>query len=232
MHNEETAAAFRHQGFASLGRVADDDELDWLRNTFNRVIAEATGLPPAAFDAGTLLLAPSGLYVVANPERHLAGLGETAVAVRLRGIASQLLDCRTDEIQLAWRLFMKPPQAAPTPWHQDAAYYEPPHRGMSIWIALDDLRGETSACLQFVPGSHAGGLRQHRWRDDHFEAQEVDTSAALAVPIGAGAATAHHCLTLHGARSNRSVVTRRAVAAVCHVASAPSGAAGSLEDWK
>ena len=48
--------------------------------------------------------------------------------------------------------------SAPTPWHQDMAYFpaEEPQKNVSFWIALDHV--EQSVCPQFVEGSHKANV--------------------------------------------------------------------------
>jgi ectoine hydroxylase-related dioxygenase (phytanoyl-CoA dioxygenase family) len=103
-----------------------------------------------------------------------------------------------------------------TPWHQDEAYWDPGtrYRSLSIWLPLDPASVE-SGCMQFIPGSHLGAVRQHRHIDNDptvhgLVTDDVDPSQAVACPIPVGGATFHHCRTLHYAGPNTTDRTRRA----------------------
>ena len=67
---------------------------------------------------------------------------------------------------------------APTPWHQDEAYWDQrfDHHAISIWIPLQDV-AEANGCMVFVPGSHHGEVLPHRLiHPDSHGLQLVDDS--------------------------------------------------------
>lgn len=102
-------------------------------------------------------------------------------------------------------------------WHQDNAYWQciPPNL-VSIWIALDDA-DEENGCMNVIPGSHLEGLTSHgRAKSEKGELAallevDVDVDRAVAVPVKAGHAMLHHCMTLHQTNPNRSERDRRAM---------------------
>ena len=102
-------------------------------------------------------------------------------------------------------------------WHQDNAYWQcdPPNL-VSIWIALDDA-DEENGCMNVIPGSHLEGLSSHgRAKSEKGELPALlqvnaDESRAVAVPVDAGYAMVHHCMTLHQTNPNRSPRDRRAM---------------------
>ena len=105
---------------------------------------------------------------------------------------------------------------APTPWHQDEAYWNPnfDHNAISVWVALQDV-DEWNGCMTFVPGSHRAAVRPHRLihPDTHglrLDA-EADPSGAVPCPLSAGGATVHSGRTLHYAGPNHTGQPRRAV---------------------
>ena len=59
--------------------------------------------------------------------------------------------------------FIKEPEStAIAAWHQDATYFGlRPHVHVTAWLALTDATAE-NGCMEFLPGSHAGGQRPHR----------------------------------------------------------------------
>ncbi len=102
-------------------------------------------------------------------------------------------------------------------WHQDNGYWRcQPSNLVSIWMALDDA-DEGNGCMNLIPGSHleeAAAHAQAKTQKGNLPAlleAEVDASQAVPVPIKAGYALVHHCLTLHQTHPNRSTRERRAM---------------------
>ena len=106
----------------------------------------------------------------------------------------------------------------PIPWHQDNSYWRcQPADLVSIWIALDDT-DEENGCMNVIPGSHVSGALEHsraKTGDGNTSAilmtSQVDDSKAVPIPLSAGHAMVHHCLTFHTTRPNYSSRDRRAM---------------------
>ncbi len=102
-------------------------------------------------------------------------------------------------------------------WHQDNAYWQcdPPNL-VSIWIALDDA-DEENGCMNVIPGSYIEGLAAHgRAKSEKGNLPallqvDADVDRAVPVPVEAGSAMVHHCMTLHQTNPNRSSRDRRAM---------------------
>ena len=102
-------------------------------------------------------------------------------------------------------------------WHQDNAYWQcnPPHL-VSIWIALDDA-DEENGCMNVIPGSYLEGLAAHGRAESEkgklpaLLQVDADVDRAVPVPVEAGCAMVHHCMTLHQTNPNRSSRDRRAI---------------------
>jgi ectoine hydroxylase-related dioxygenase (phytanoyl-CoA dioxygenase family) len=109
--------------------------------------------------------------------------------------------------------FIKEPgTAAIAAWHQDATYFGlRPHVHVTAWLALTDATAE-SGCMEFLPGSHAGGQRPHRAgavadsvnRAGQAVVGEVDDARAVHGALRAGEFSLHHTLCLHRSAPNRS----------------------------
>lgn len=101
---------------------------------------------------------------------------------------------------------------APTPWHQDEAYWPnlPDKRALSCWVALDDAEKD-NGCMWYVPGSHVLPLRQHR-QTGKGGALQCDGSEqeGLAAELKAGSCVWHHGRTVHYSRGNTTNRRRRA----------------------
>src|SRR5262245_22522305 len=131
---------------------------------------------------------------------------------RALAIARQLLG---GEIALDFDMMIDkaPHTGAPTPWHQDAAYWleMPDRRAASCWLALDDATVD-NGCMWFVPGSHLQPVRKHR-QPRPGGALECDASEdeGVAVPLLPGSCTFHDGGTLHYSRGNSTAARRRAL---------------------
>ncbi len=107
----------------------------------------------------------------------------------------------------------RPFTKAPTPWHQDAAYWPDMSdtRSCSFWIALDDA-DEENGCMQYIAQSHTSPLRAHtfEYEGGALQTQVSATDEITRGVISAGSAIVHHGYTLHGALGNESNRQRRA----------------------
>ena len=109
--------------------------------------------------------------------------------------------------------FIKEPRsAAIAAWHQDATYFGlRPHVHVTAWLALTDATAE-SGCMEFLPGSHAGGQQLHRAgavadsvnRAGQAVVGDVDDTRAVHGALRAGEFSLHHTLCLHRSAPNRS----------------------------
>ena len=101
---------------------------------------------------------------------------------------------------------------APTPWHQDEAYWVEmaDKRAVSCWVALDDVVKE-NGCMWFVPKSHRQPIRPHV-QTGNGGALQCNATEQEAVPakIKSGSCTFHHGRTIHYARGNSTDRRRRA----------------------
>ena len=109
--------------------------------------------------------------------------------------------------------FIKEPEtAAIAAWHQDATYFGlRPYAHVTAWLALTDATA-TNGCMEFLPGSHAGGQQPHRAgvvaesvnRARQAIVGEVDDRPAVHAPLRPGQFSLHHTLLLHRSQPNAS----------------------------
>jgi ectoine hydroxylase-related dioxygenase (phytanoyl-CoA dioxygenase family) len=210
---------FAEMGFLRLGPLAMPEELAWLREVYDRVVVAARGYTPARLanpppdpeheaDRGSVL-------TIVSPEAMAPELATAGFVANALAAAARLLACAPAEIAHGFRFFLKPGYHGATAWHQDAAYRPPPHEGLSVWMPLDDATPETS-CMHYLAGTHLEpDVRPHRFHERHMVIDHVDASDAVACPIPAGHAIAHHTRTLHYTGPNRTAGPRRAVVVVC-----------------
>lgn len=207
---------FQEQGFLPLGRITTDQELAWLRETYDAILKQKRGYTPDELSTMLGGRTPPALIPLLSPEAVVPALKTTRFLHNARRAITRLLNVEDSRLLNGWRIFCKPAHGGETPWHQDAAYRPPPHHGASVWLPLDAATHESS-CLSYISGSHLGGVRPHHPHDDHLVADSVDSSQAIACPAAAGEAIAHHCCTLHYAGPNTTAQPRRALVIVFQV---------------
>ncbi|MDP9863661.1 MULTISPECIES: phytanoyl-CoA dioxygenase family protein [Streptosporangium] len=211
---------FRRDGFTILPRLADADEVAWLRGVYDRLFARHgnTGTADYYDIAGRKDGAePPRLPQIVHPEKYAPELPESAHFARCRAIASAFLEIPEEELEFYGHAILKPPgYGAPTPWHQDEAYMDPrwARRGLSIWTTLDDATVD-SGCLHYAPGLHRGPVLPHHHidHDDRIRGlmtEEVDETAGVPCPLAPGGAVMHDFRTPHYAGPNRTDQPRRA----------------------
>ncbi|RAV23202.1 phytanoyl-CoA dioxygenase family protein [Paenibacillus contaminans] len=96
------------------------------------------------------------------------------------------------------------------PWHQDS-YYWPlsPHHSVTVWLAFTDV-DEGNGAMKVIPGSHKGGLVQHKIADEasilSFQLEDgtfrEDSAVTLSIP--AGGISLHDDAIIHGSPANPS----------------------------
>lgn len=215
----EELARYRREGYIVTPRLSPDDELRAIRALYDRLFAEKVGLGEGQlFDTlghndgkGAEMSLPQMFTL----SRHAPWLVDSALHQNLLSIARQMLGPRA-ELVAEFAILKPPGRNAPTPWHQDEAFFDfrtPYDECVSAWVALQDAR-EEHGCMVYVPGSHHGALLPHRspGGDSKMHGLEVigaDLSRAVPAPLRPGQASVHHCRTLHGAGPNLTTEARR-----------------------
>jgi ectoine hydroxylase-related dioxygenase (phytanoyl-CoA dioxygenase family) len=133
------------------------------------------------------------------------------------GLARQLLGPEAD-VRIFHAILKPARHGAPTPWHQDEAYWDPAlqYRSLSMWMPLQEATIE-NGCMWFASGSHEWDVLPHQsiGGDRRVHGLElVDPSVVkdkVACPIPAGGLTIHRNRTLHFAGPNATDGPRRAL---------------------
>ena len=210
---------FQHKGFLTLKALIPDEEIEQLRQTYDRLFAEKTGWDRGdQFDLAGTDDGIAALPQLLGPSRYAPELRETHYVRNARTIARQLLGPEMIEKHGEHMIFKPAQRGAATPWHQDQAYHDPmtSQMGVNFWLSLDDATID-SGCLHFVPGSDKFDVLPHHpiANDPRIHGLEVDEperwdKQAVACPIPAGGATLHASYMLHSAKANSSNRPRRA----------------------
>jgi ectoine hydroxylase-related dioxygenase (phytanoyl-CoA dioxygenase family) len=207
----EEVAFFSENGYLVVERLTTDEELAWLTEIYEHIFApEHAGEVGAPVDRTNSPgeEGPAYLSQAFLPEVRFPDVLQTTFAHNARRYAAALLDVDIEELSCWGHMIRKLPGAREAPWHQDEAYWDPElsYVALGCWLPMHDVTEEMGA-MQFIPGSHRGGVRNHTHVDDDAAlhillADDVDTSQAAVCPLPAGGATFHHSRTLHHTAPN------------------------------
>ena len=210
---------FRSAGYVTTPHLAPEEELRAIRALYDRLFDQRIGLGEGQlFDTlghNDGQSAEMRLPQMFTLSRHAPWLVDSALHRNLLAIARQILGPHA-ELVAEFAILKPPGRNAPTPWHQDEAFFDfrtPYDECISAWVALQDARAE-HGCMLYVPGSNNGPLLPHRspggdGRMHGLEVMGADLAAAVPAPLQAGQASIHHCRTLHGAGENTTREARR-----------------------
>ena len=212
-----TIAAFHRDGFTVLQQVTTVADLDRISRIMARLYRRYNTLlrERRAWDLGIAADGAAPEILEINQTIALAPeLESTPTFQACRAIAEQLLG-RAVEYRFDHSIYKPAFNGRATAWHQDEAYTLDPRLVTAhFWVPMHDVSVERG-CMQFIPGSHRGDVRPHHrlqhLRHAHaLEADDVDTSRAVACPLRAGDVTVHMPRTLHYTGPNQTAMPRLA----------------------
>lgn len=221
---DEQKDFFAEQGYLQLDALTDQEDVAAIRDIYDKLFSEQAGRDEGnEFDlAGTDEDGKSAsLPQILDPGAYAPELYETKLFEQAEKLLKDLFGAESTR-RFCHAIFKPAGHGAPTPWHQDAAYWSGnqayPH-SVSIWVPLQDV-DEDNGCMQFVPGSHREE-KVHRHQSinndprihglELHESEMYRTEDAVACPLRAGGCTVHGGYTLHYAGPNSSDVPRRAL---------------------
>jgi ectoine hydroxylase-related dioxygenase (phytanoyl-CoA dioxygenase family) len=215
---QEQIEFYHREGYLVLQSITTPEELVRLRKIYDHLFETRAGRETGnQFDLGGTDEEgkEAKLPQILGPSRYAPELREGLFFANANSISKQLLgpECNFG----GDHAILKPARiGAPTPWHQDEAYWGPDYNynSFSLWFPLQPATME-NGCMWFVPKSHQLEIFPHHSinhdpRVHGLEVEGADTSTAVACPIPAGGCTIHHNRTLHYAGPNVSDIPRRA----------------------
>ena len=215
--DDDQIALYEENGFLSIDRITEPEEIEELKMIYDRLFEEETTQDERKELGNIDDEGRETLPQVLAPHTIEPALTETQLHVNAVHIAKQLIG--EDAEFNGDHAILKPAQyGAPTPWHQDEAYWDPAARyhRLSIWVPFGDATVE-NGCMQFVPGSHEYEVLPHHEIEGEGVALElddieeyVDKDEVVACEIPAGGATIHDSKTFHYTAPNQTDEPRRA----------------------
>lgn len=210
---------FWEQGFTRIDRITTDEEIEWLCKLYDVMMTGEIENTFLIRDVMVDVEQPRANRVsqIITPELAIPALKETLFWRNSRKIAAEILEAKPDELNGWGHMVRKAPHDDEVlAWHQDEGFWDPhfDYRALAVWMALDPAT-EESGCMSFLPGSHKNGIRDHALgagdpATSYLEIHDVDESTAQLQPVPVGAASIHHCRTMHKSGPNVSDHVRRA----------------------
>jgi ectoine hydroxylase-related dioxygenase (phytanoyl-CoA dioxygenase family) len=213
---------FARRGYLAIPRLTTDEDVAVLRQAYDRIFSERRGRERGdQFDlAGTDEEgAREALPQILNPAKYAPEMNDSLLLRNGAHVARQLLGPDAT-CEIAHAIFKPAGFGAETPWHQDAAYWNPEYQylAISIWVPLQPAT-EENGCMEFIPGSHTLDVLRHRSinNDPRIHGLELHPEGAVHLrdavrcPLPAGGATFHGPYMLHHTGPNRSQIPRRAL---------------------
>jgi Phytanoyl-CoA dioxygenase (PhyH) len=216
----EQVRFFEEEGYLSVPSVSTAEEIRWLIGVYDQMFAERVGYKEGYFVdfAGDETTGQINIPQILGPVAYRPELRETLIWRSCEAMAKQLLG-PSATFQFDHAMLKPAGGGAPTPWHQDQAFYPQGTRYQTItfWVPLQEV-GPQTGCLKYVARSHRGPLFEHRPLSGNpavhgLEALGVEEGDRVRhCPLPAGGCVVHHRLTLHGADRNVTPTPRRAYA--------------------
>ena len=220
---DEQLLRFDEDGFLALDALTTPDEVAWLREIYDDLFERRAGrevglqFDLAGHDGDDDV---ASLPQILDPARFAPELNDSRLLANATAVVQQLFG--PDATCHFFHAILKPARhGAPTPWHQDASYWDPAldYDAVSIWVPLQPATPD-NGCMQFVPGSHRDRVvHPHRsiGDDPRVHGNELRPEELgrvvdpVACPLAPGGATLHGGYTLHFTGPNRTDEPRRAL---------------------
>jgi len=215
---QEQIDSFWKEGYLAAGAVFRGEELDTLRQEYDRLFEEAqvSGRLRNLSDDGKATMADGKqqMLQIMNVFLRSPTFLRLIYDARLLDLVEDLIGPNI-MVYHDQALFKPAYHGGPVLWHQDNGYWEcRPATLVSCWITLDDVVRENGA-MQVIPGSHLEPV----WHQPSASTSalreiepSVDTARAKVVELPAGGLMLHHCQTLHYTQPNETGRQRRAYA--------------------
>lgn len=193
----EQIEQFNREGYLAPFRLFEGDEIDEVREYFDRLLERTIAAGGDSYSISTAHLKHGRVYdLLTHPQ----------VVALVRDLLGEHV--------IGWgsHFFCKMPRdGKQVAWHQDASYWPlSPSKAVTVWLAIDDADTE-NACMRFVSGSHHHGHLTYRPGDsaDHSVLdQVVENVEQYGTPVDdvlrAGELSLHSDLLLHGSDANES----------------------------
>ncbi len=211
--NEKQIHFFREEGYLVIRDLLTPAEVDYYKRLYDDFLSNTIDASAYRSDlSGDDTSQKEKITQIMVPSRVFPELLSGPIHQKTHQIARLLLG---DDMELDFDMLINkaPYTNAPTPWHQDAAYWidMPDKRALSCWVAIDPAFKE-NGCMWYVPKSHMGVVRPHKQIGNKGAlCCEASEEEAQCIPLEPGSCVLHHGYTLHYSRGNNTGQHRRAL---------------------
>ncbi|HEY3237114.1 MAG TPA: phytanoyl-CoA dioxygenase family protein [Polyangiaceae bacterium] len=212
----EHARRFREDGFLVIENAIDEQEQHALRELGEQVVLRRAEVARDWDWRRGEALDQRAYRIVQSGVGHLfPWLRESRFRLWCTEFSSALMH-QPMEFWYEQFLAKSPGTGAPTPWHQDEAYWGRTlwDRGITCWTAFHAVNPD-NGCMHFVRHGHRA-LLEHRnpaeMASDLLVCEIPEDAEVVACPIEAGSVTFHHSRTPHMTTRNASTAWRMALA--------------------
>ena len=204
---------FRHDGYTSLPRLFNEDEVAALQREVER-------FRQLGFGRNVRTDGDGATHSQEKTNYQVIPLYDKSDLIRALPFEPKVLELVTQLIGDPFllhldQLFLKPAgQGTGTDWHQDNAYFKiaDPAKGVAMWVAVHDAT-VANGTLHVVPGSFREQYDHHRdpYSDHHIHCRPPEERAvAVEVPAGGAAFFCYGCA--HCTRDNTTDRERAGIA--------------------
>ncbi|SMO56308.1 phytanoyl-CoA dioxygenase family protein [Fodinibius sediminis] len=219
---KEQLAFFNDNGYLAIDQLTSREDVAFIREIFDTLFSSEAGRKEGdQFDlAGPGEAEEASLPQIMNPAKYAPELNNSELLKNASAALSQLFG---EPVEATFfHAINKPPRhGAETPWHQDAAYWDPVklHNKISVWVPLQEVFVD-NGCMQFIPRSHLMDILPHQSINNDPRVQGLELvpeecekikGKAVPCPLPPGGATFHGGYTLHYAGPNKTDRPRRAI---------------------
>jgi len=205
----EQIAKFHDDGFLVVENVVPQPDIDELLKISERIIADRHALAKDwDWRKGEDQSKRAFRIVQCAVTRNFPWMQESELRRWSTRFASSLMKM---DLNFWYDQFLgKPPgYGAPTPWHQDEAYWGRRlfDRGITCWMSFHDVNVD-NGCMHFIRGAHKRGMIEHinppEMASDLLVCDAPPGSEIVACPLKAGSVTFHHSKTPHMTPGNKT----------------------------
>ena len=229
--SEDQIALYNEQGYLAIDKMTTPEEVESIREGYDEIFNKRAGREEgmeydlAGSDEDD---ARPALPQILEPKNYSEAFRNTLFESNASNIARQLLGDSIEQ-RGSHAIYKPAGYGAPTPWHQDEAYWNPRknYHSISVWMPLQKATLD-NGCMQFIPGAQNLEVLNHHNIGNNPKVQgleldddQVDLSNAVACPLPAGGATVHGGRMLHYTSANTSETPRRAYILMFHVPQPP-----------
>ena len=209
---EKQKLFFETEGYLVVENLIAREEVQYYSALYNSFLDNSIDASKFRYDLSGSDAKQEKITQIMVPSKLVPDLLQKPIHQKSLQIAKELMG---DDIELDFDMMINkaPHTNAPTPWHQDAAYWinMPDKRAASCWIAIDHAYKE-NGCMWYTPKSHLSPILPHEQTGNKGALKCAGSEeGSVWVELKPGSCVFHQGGTLHYSRGNTTSDNRRAL---------------------